>query len=192
MLQTGVLGAVASRIAAMRREGIVLPRTTVLQGDANDLAHLERVCSLIDPRALVIAYLDPAKPNLDWTTVEYLAKRFRFIDFLINLPFSGIHRSLTAGGTERPRLMLNHPDPMKLVHPEEGRTALNIREHYDEQLKSLGLIHIARRCVKTQPTNSPLYDVVLASRKDTAVKLFEKANPVPKVEPPASLFDMLA
>jgi len=50
---------------------------------------------------------------------------------------------------------------------------------------------IARRCVKTQPTNSPLYDVVLASRNDTAVKLFEKANPVPKVEPPASLFDML-
>jgi hypothetical protein len=35
------------------------------------------------------------------------------------------------------------------------------------------------------------YDVVLASRKDTAVKLFEKANPVPKVEPPATLFDLL-
>jgi three-Cys-motif partner protein len=112
--------ALERRIAAMRREGIVLPPTTVLQGDANDVAHLERVCSLIDPRALVIAYLDPAKPNLDWTTVEYLANRFRFIDFLINLPFSGIHRSLTAGGTERPRLMLNHPDPMQLVHPEEG------------------------------------------------------------------------
>jgi len=87
--------------------------------------------------------------------------------------------------------MLNHPNPMELVHPEEGRTAENIRDWYDLQLKSLGLIHIARRCVKTQPTNSPLYDVVLASRKDTAVKLFEKANPVPKVEPPASLFDML-
>jgi hypothetical protein len=122
----------------------------------------------------------------------YLANRFRFIDFLINLPFSGIHRSLTAGGTERPRLMLNHPDPMQLVHREEGRTAQNIRQHYDEQLTSLGLIHIARRSVRTQPTDSPLCDVVLASRKDTAVKLFEKANPVPKVEPPASLFDMLA
>jgi len=182
--------ALERRIAAMRAEGIVLPPTAVLQGDANDPAHLERVCSLIDPRALVIAYLDPAKPNLDWTTVEYLANRFRFIDFLINLPFSGIHRSLTAGGDERPRLMLNHPNPMELVNPEEGRTAQNIRDWYDQQLKSLGLVHIARRCVKTQ-TNSPLYDVVLASRKDTAVKLFEKANPVPKVEPPASLFDML-
>lgn len=36
--------------------------------------------------------------------------------------------------------------------------------------------------MKVQSNNSPLYDVVLASRKDTAVKLFEKANPMPKVE----------
>lgn len=87
--------------------------------------------------------------------------------------------------------MLNHPNPVELVHREEGRTAQNTRDHYDEQLRGLGLIHIARRCVKTQPNNSPLYDVVLASRKDTAVKLFEKANPAPKVEAPASLFDSL-
>jgi hypothetical protein len=104
---------------------------------------------------------------------------------------SGCFGPSGASGDERPRLMLNHPNPIELVHPEEGRTAQNIRDWYDEQLKSLGLIHIARRCVKTQPTNSPLYDVVLASRKDTAVKLFEKANPVPKVEAPASLFDVL-
>lgn len=182
--------ALERRIRALRAQGVSLPQTQVLEGDANDLTHLERVCSHIDPKALVIAYLDPAKPNLHWRTVEYLANRFRFIDFLINLPFSGIHRSLTAGGDERPRLMLNHPNPMELVHPEEGRTAQNIREHYDDQLQSLGLIHIARRCVKVQPTNSPLYDVVLASRKDTAVKLFEKANPVPKLESPASLFDL--
>ena len=105
---------------------------------------------------------------------------------IINLPFSGIHRSLAAGGDDRPRLMLNHPNPIELVHPEEGRTAQNIRDWYDAQLNSVGLIHIARRCVKTQPTNSPLYDVVLASRKDTAIKLFEKANPVPKVEASAT------
>jgi hypothetical protein len=86
--------------------------------------------------------------------------------------------------------MLNHPNPMELVHPEEGRTAQKIREHYDEQHKRLGLIHIARRCVKTQPTNSPLYNVVLASRKDTAAKLFEKANPLPK-DAQLGFFDLL-
>lgn len=92
---------------------------------------VDRAISHIDPKALVIAYLDPAKPSLHWTTVEYLARRFRFIDFIINLPFSGIHRSLAAGGDERPRLMLNHPNPGELLHPEEGRTAQNIRDWYD-------------------------------------------------------------
>jgi len=113
-------GALRSRIEALRAGGVTLPPTEVLQGDANDRAHLERVCSYIDPKALVIAYLDPAKPNLRWTTVEYLANRFRFIDFIINLPFSGIHRSLTAGGDEGPRLMLNHPNPVELVHPRKA------------------------------------------------------------------------
>jgi len=184
--------ALDRRLAVIRVENPAVPPTHVLQGDANDPAHLERVCSLIDPKALVIAYLDPAKPNLHWSTVEYLANHFRFIDFIINLPFSGIHRSLTAGGDERPRLMLNHPNPMELVHPEEGRTAQNIRDWYEEQLRSLGLIHIARRCVKTATTNSPLYDVVLASRNDTAVSLWEKANPLPKVEEQVNIFDLLA
>jgi len=70
----------------------------------------------------------------------------------------------------------------KEFYGKEGRTAENIRAYYDEKLRSLGLIHIARRCVRVVANNSPLYDVVLASRKDTAVKLWEKANPEPKNE----------
>src|SRR4051812_3187133 len=59
----------------------------VLRGDANDTAHLDRVTGLLNPRALVVAYLDPARPkDLRWTTVEYLATRFDFIDLIINLP----------------------------------------------------------------------------------------------------------
>jgi three-Cys-motif partner protein len=183
--------ALAARLDRLRGERPGLPRTTVRQGDANDPAHLDVVCSLINPRSLVIAYLDPQKPNLHWTTVEYLAQRFQYIDFIINLPFSGIHRSLSAGSDERPRLMLGHPNPIELVALEEGRTAQNIRDYYDEQLRSLGLIHIARRCVKTDWSNSPLYDVVLASRNPTAVKLWEKANPAPKAVAQSSIFDLL-
>jgi len=168
--------ALDGRIAAMRREGQVLPPTEVRRGDANDPEHLERVCALIDPRALVLAYLDPAKPNLHWSAVEYLAGRFPFIDFIINLPFSAIHRSLTAGGEESPRLVLNHPHPMELVDPSPGQTAENIRVHYIQQLHQLGFVHTTRRCVHTEWSNSPLYDVILASRKDIAVKLFEAAN----------------
>ena len=169
--------ALAARIASLRAQQPTLPPTEVRCGDANDSQHLDRVCSLLDPRALVIAYLDPAKPNLHFATVRYLAARFKFIDLIINLPFSGIHRSLAAGGEDGPRLMLNHDHPRELLHREEGRTAENIRNHYDEQLGGLGFAHIARRCVKTTATNSPLYDVVLASRNAVGVKLFERANP---------------
>jgi three-Cys-motif partner protein len=155
------------------------PNVKVMHGDANGPAHLGRVCSLIDPKALVIAYLDPAKPNLHFETVRFIAERFRHIDFIINLPFSGIHRSLAAGGYELPVRMLNHSDPVRLLHPDKGRTAQNIREHYDAQLRSLGLDHIARRCVNLHANNSPLYDIVLASRHPLAVELWEKANRKP-------------
>lgn len=174
--------ALQARIARLRTESPGLPATNVLSGDANDPEHLERVCSLISPRALVIAYLDPAKPNLHFSTVHFLTERFRFLDLIINLPFSGIHRSLAAGGVDGPSLMLNHQNPKELLRPDEGCTADAIRTHYDEQLRGLGLLHIARRCVKTTPTNSPLYDIVLASRKATAVELWEKANGKPKTD----------
>jgi three-Cys-motif partner protein len=157
------------------------PDVDVLTGDANSRLHLERLASLLDPRALIIAYLDPAKPNLHFETVRFLAEHFKYIDFIINLPFSGIHRSMAPanGGVENPALMLNHPNPRELMHPDEGRTAQNIRQYYDAQLRSLGLKHITRRCVKTSG-NSPLYDIVLASRHPRAVDLWDKANAMPK------------
>ena len=168
--------ALDKRIEAMRRQGQHLPETFVRQGDANDPRHLDDLCSLIDPRALVIAYLDPAGPDLHFSTVEFLARRFRFIDFIINLPFSGIYRSMAAGGVAKPAKMLNHPDPCVLIDPRPNQTAHNIREHYNGQLRSLGLDHITSVCIKTEPTQSPLYDIVVASRNELAVRLWENAN----------------
>jgi three-Cys-motif partner protein len=180
--------ALRTRIAALREKSPGTPQADALTGDANDQEHLEQVCSLIDPRSLVIAYLDPAKPNLDFSTVRFLAERFAFLDVIINLPFSGIHRSISAGGVDAPSRMLNHPRPKELLRPDEGGTAHAIREHYDGQLSELGLIHIDHRCVKTTTTNSPLYDIVLASRKKTAVELWQKANRTP-VNPQLGLLD---
>lgn len=155
------------------------PDVFVRQGDANDPAHLEALCSLIDPKALVIAYLDPAKPNLHFSTVEFLARRFQRIDLLINLPFSAIHRALSVGHTQGPELMLNHPDPLSFLSPDEGKVSRGIREHYKSELRDrLGFEHIAWRPVLTRTTRSPLYDVILASRNARAVDLFEKANRV--------------
>jgi len=39
----------------------------MFRGDANDLVHVERVRSYADPKALVIACLDAATPDLRWT-----------------------------------------------------------------------------------------------------------------------------
>lgn len=140
----------------------------------------------------MVAYLDPAKPNLHFSTVTYLAERFTFIGFTINLPFSGMHRSMAAGGIDGPSLVLDHPNPLELMSPQERRTAENIRDYYDEQLRSLGLQHISRRQINTSVTNSPLYDVVMASRRAMAVKLFDKANPLAQAYEQTSIFDQLA
>lgn len=43
-------------------------------------------------------------------------------------------------------------------------------------MHQLGFIRTTRRCVHTQWSNSPLYDVILASHKNIAVKPFEAAN----------------
>lgn len=170
------------------------PNVFVERGDANDPEHLSRVAGQLDPRALIIAYLDPAKPNLHWATVEYLAGRFKHIDFIINLPVSAIHRSLALGAkmvaegadpltceaVQIPARALGHPDPLQLL-----RCGLQapyaIRDYYYEKLRSVGMTELAEpRTVKQELNNSPLYDVILASRHPKAVELWEKANATPK------------
>jgi three-Cys-motif partner protein len=155
------------------------PDVHVLEGDANDPEHLNRVCSLLDPKALVLAYLDPARPNLHFATVRYLAEHFDFLDLIINLPFNSIVRSMGGGGFEGPRLALDHPDPRQLYIASDPVAA--IRHHYDGRLGELGFEHIARRTVHTS-NNAPYYDIVLASRHHKGPELFEKANLVD--EPP--------
>lgn len=175
------------------------PDVYVRQGDANDPAHLEAVCSLLDPRALIIAYLDPAKPNLHWETVAFLARRFRQIDLIINLPVSAIHRSLALGqklvnegadpatldAVQTPARALGHPNPLELLHGGEQRVDDAIRAHYNAQLRSVGMDYIAKpRTVCVTANNSPLYDIILASRHPKAVELWEKANklaPLPQL-----------
>jgi hypothetical protein len=88
--------------------------------------------------------------------------------------------------------VLDHANPIELMSPQEGRTAQNIRDYYDERLRSVGLEYITRRQINTSTTNSPLYDVVMASRHPTAVKLFEKANPMKKAFEQTSIFDQLS
>lgn len=171
---------------------------SVLGGDANNSAHLSRVAELLNPRALLIAYLDPARPqDLHWSTIEYLAKRFKYGDLIINLPVNSLMRSIlgaqSGGGTGPGSAgrFLNHPNPSDLLVQSPtgklivGSTITAIREHFDQQLMGVGFKKPVRRTIEFPVTN-PYYDVLYAPHHDMGVKLWDRTNPPP--EPPPTLF----
>jgi three-Cys-motif partner protein len=171
----------------------------VVQGDANDRAHLERIASLLNLKALVIAYLDPARPqDLHWSTVEYLARNFGFIDLIINLPVNSLMRAIHGayrGGGSGPGVagrFLNHHNPREFLLPTPDRpntamTIQTIRRHYDEQLMALGFKEPARRTISF-PADNPYYDVLLVSRHERGLELWNKTNPEPE-DPQMSLLE---
>ena len=78
---------------------------------------------------------------------------------------------------------LNHPRPHELLLPSVDRpntatTIGAIRQHYDDQLMVLGFKKPARRTINF-PADNPYYDILLASRHDTGVDLWNRTNPVP-------------
>ena len=171
---------------------------SVVRGDANDPEHLQRVAALLNPKALVIAYLDPARPqDLHWDSVEYLANNFGFIDLIINVPVNSLIRSILGAhrgggvGSGTAGRFLNHPDPYELLSWSRTGKLVNrstiaaIRDHYDGQLLGLDFKNPARRTVDF-PARNPYYDVLYVSRHTMGVDLWNRTNPAP--EPPATLF----
>ena len=174
------------------------PDVIAVQGDANGQTHLERVAALLNPKALVLVYLDPARPqDLHWSTVSYLANSFGFIDLIINLPVNSLMRSILGahlGGSAGPGSagrFLNHPRPYELLHWSRpgklinGSTIAAIRSYYDEQIMGLGFREPARRTVDF-PAKNPYYDVLYASRHPIGIDLWNRTNPAPS--PPETLF----
>jgi len=169
----------------------------MVRGDANDRGHLDKVGRLLNPRALVVAYLDPARPkDLHWATVEYLATKFRFLDLIINVPVNSLMRAILGayrGGGRGPGVagrFLNHPAPHELLQPSTARPNMSatigaIRQHYDEQLMARGFKQPARRTINF-PAENPYYDILLVSRHERGLDLWNKTNPVP-VDPQMAL-----
>jgi three-Cys-motif partner protein len=178
------------------------PDVDVLCGSANDPKHLDAIANLLNDKALIIGYLDPARPrDLHWSTVEFLAGRFNFIDLIINLPVNSTVRAISgaqAAGHRGPGAagrLINHARPYELLRRSvTGKLIMNgsidaVREHFDKQLMTLGFKRPPRRTVDFPPGN-PYYDVLMASRHDRGRELWNKTNP-PPIATQMSLTDLL-
>jgi hypothetical protein len=150
------------------------------------------------PREYVEFYSGPGR-LLDMSTGQEPASthcQFGFIDLIVNLPLNSLMRAILAahhGGGSGPGAagrLLNHHAPIELIRPDANRpnrraTIEAIRSHYDAQLVALGFKQPARRTVNF-PADNPYYDILLASRHDRGLELWNKTNPLP-VDPQLSL-----
>jgi three-Cys-motif partner protein len=182
-----------------RREAVG-SRAEVRRGDAMDAQHLEHIAGRFDRRALVILYLDPARPqDMTWQTVKLLATKLPNVDLIINLPVNSLQRAISGpyardAEARAAGAFLGHPDPRELMqwdrthsHHVAG-TIEAIRDHFDQQLAGLGFLPPARRVVE-YPVGVPYYDVLYASRHPLGVELWDRAIPPDLPEP--TLLDTL-
>lgn len=74
---------------------------------------------------------------------------------------------------------------MSPARPNTAATIGAIRRHYDEQLTALGFKQPARRSINF-PADNPYCDILLISRHERGLDLWNKTNPLP-VDPQLSL-----
>ncbi|HEX3241344.1 MAG TPA: three-Cys-motif partner protein TcmP [Solirubrobacterales bacterium] len=151
------------------------PNLTIAQGDANDPLHIEALIARIPREALVLAYLDPQGLDLHLETIRLLAWRFRHLDLLINLPVRAIDRSISAKAIEPVKRVLEHPNPQLLLAGR--RTDDNIRAWFQRKLSEMGYPEGLSVGETIRSENGVAqYDLLLASRSPTAIKLYRRAN----------------
>lgn len=162
-------------VASLTRRLAARPNLVVAQGDANDRGHIESLIAGIPRDALVLAYLDPQGLDLHLETIRLLAWRFRHLDLLVNLPVQAIDRSISANAIEPVKRVLEHPDPKALL--AGGRTGANIRAWFLRKLSEMGYPEgLSFGETIRSERGVAQYDLLLASRSPTAIKLYRRAN----------------
>jgi len=144
----------------------------VLQGDANDRDLHDRIFRLIPDNAIVILYLDPEGLELQFSTIESFAARFkRRLDVLVNFSPNYIVRATMSGSFELPRSVLGRSRDDTDEFPT---TRISVQEAFHELLENVGL---NRRDSRPVPIRQgvTLYQVLIASRHERAIELFQKA-----------------
>jgi three-Cys-motif partner protein len=148
----------------------------VRQADANGEPIRRVAFELIRPDALVELYLDPEGLELNFATIKLLAERLPRLDLIVNFPVRGVVRYVSAGHVRLAQSLLGITDTSVLAG-ENGQWS-NVRAAMNELLDELGFSHRTRRQVRLEHNRAGLYDLVVASRDPTAVRLFERANAI--------------
>lgn len=147
----------------------------VFCGDANDPAVLAEAMAFLPSSGLTFAFIDPEDINGDWDAVKYLAalrRRGQRIDFLINLPIGPMKRNYDKAakavtavlGTEEWYSRVKAGDPL-------GRV---FRETYALQFKRIGLAVAEHMEIRTEGSNTPVYDLVFASGDPKGIEFWQK------------------
>lgn len=150
--------------------------THVLTGNANSAELHDRIAALIPKNALVVLYADPEGLDLHFDTIRYFADRYLHLDLLLNFPVPGVFRALKAGHQEKAGKVLNHDAPLDLIGPTSGRPGISLREWFERQLGQLRYDQFDAICIRLDEKNSPLYDLMFASRERVAKKFFNEAK----------------
>jgi three-Cys-motif partner protein len=150
----------------------------VLTGDANSENIRREVFRIVPRDALVTLYLDPEGLELKLATIDAFARHYEHLDLLVNFPVTGLVRYLKAA-SGRPVLaasVLGIPDPERVV--STGADRANIRSVFHQHLDELRFVHRSTQPIRTHLTQSPLYDLLCASRNHRAPEFFESAKAI--------------
>lgn len=163
-------------VAALRARIGGSDRVHCIEGSANDPNVHDKIVQLVPRRSLVVLYADPEGLDLDFDTLKFFARRYKHLDLLINFPVPGLHRALSANQQAKASRVLNHPSPIELIGPGSSRSRQSMRDWFAGQLRGLGYTEFDSTVIRYEPTQSPLYDLMIASREPKAIKFFGEAK----------------
>lgn len=165
-------------------------------GDANERVKeiVEELLSIDKKRisgkwsSLNLAFLDPDGLELEWGTVEQLAKVSR-MDMVIHYSQSGLTRNFDLCYVSEEETVIDrffgdrnwrkiyspwrHKSSKKGLHRE-------IMDYYQEKLQTLGYVDIdsPEPLMKTTQTNAPLYRLIFASKHKLGHKFWKQGTQV--------------
>lgn len=152
------------------------PFVYVRQGDANSLELWDEIASIVPRNSLLVLYADPQGLDLHFETIQYFAELYKHCDLLLNFPVRGVIRALRAGAEAKAARLLGHERPIDLISKSGKQDwGPSIRDHYERRLRALGYEHFKAEVIRSHSRNSPLYDLMIASRNEKAIEFFREA-----------------